>query len=164
MQMNKKKLYIMCGAPGSGKTTYIQTHIQPKEAVISRDNIRFGFLESYGDSDYFRYEKEVFKTYISNIQAILDSPEFDGVWCDSTCINEASRNKLLDALNLENVDKLIAVVVRPSLEVHLKQNSQRTGWALVPDEAIIRMYNAFTYPSFAEKHKYNKIIHVGDLK
>ena len=38
--MVKKKLYLMCGPAGSGKTTWIREHATPGvSALISRDRI-----------------------------------------------------------------------------------------------------------------------------
>ena len=38
------KMYMVIGAPGCGKSTYIQNHLKENEIVISRDKIRFSML------------------------------------------------------------------------------------------------------------------------
>ena len=38
-------LYISCGAPGAGKTTYLKSHIGTNEQLVSRDDIRFSLLQ-----------------------------------------------------------------------------------------------------------------------
>ena len=55
-------LYMMIGAPGSGKSTWAKEHL-PENGVtlVSRDNIRFKLLRN--DPNYFSKEKEVFKHF-----------------------------------------------------------------------------------------------------
>jgi len=50
-------VYIMCGCPGSGKTTWLKDHVKPGSAIISRDAIRFSLLKE--GEDYFSHEEEV---------------------------------------------------------------------------------------------------------
>ena len=53
--MVKKKLYLMCGPAGSGKTTWIREHATPGvSAHISRDRIRFSMVKE--DEYYFSRE------------------------------------------------------------------------------------------------------------
>ena len=37
-------LYISCGIPGSGKSTFLKKHFGPDELIVSRDDIRFQVL------------------------------------------------------------------------------------------------------------------------
>lgn len=49
-------------------------------------------------------------------------------------------------------NKLIidAIVIRPTLEKHIKQNAQRTGKAFVPVDAIVKQYNSYVEPTCEE--------------
>ena len=58
-------LYISCGVPGSGKSTFLKNHTKPNEAIISRDEIRFNLLKD--GEDYFSHENEVFDKFVDNI-------------------------------------------------------------------------------------------------
>ena len=50
-----RELFIICGVPGSGKSTFLRNYVkEPSSVVISRDAIRFSLLKE--DSDYFEYE------------------------------------------------------------------------------------------------------------
>ncbi len=150
----KHNLYIMCGAPGSGKSTWIRKHVK-EPYVISRDAIRFSMITD--EDDYFGKEKEVFKTFIRYIQESIDSDETPiDIYADATHITKASRDKVLNALDLSNVDNITVVVVRPSLAETLRRNNKRSGLARVPASAIRRMWFQFERPEEDE----NKIFDV----
>ena len=149
--MKKKKLYILVGCPGLGKSTWIKNHLHTFDgytSVISRDNIRF--LLTPENEGYFSREKDVFKKYIEDIK---DGLEYcDNTIADATHLNEASRSKLLRALgqSLRNVE-VNAIVIRGSLETALSQNENRIGTrAYVPQTVVRRMFNQFTMPTFEE--------------
>lgn len=153
----RKKLYIMVGAPGCGKTTYVRTHAAPgHSAHISRDAIRFAKLEE-GES-YFGREKEVYKTFIQQIVMAFDNcPWVDEVWADATHLTENSRKKLLSNLITVDID-VIPVVIMPELDICLGQNMLRTGRERVPDTIIEKMYNTYEDPA-NDKIEYDDIIY-----
>lgn len=142
--MKQKNLYFMCGAAGSGKSTWLKEN-RPDAYVISRDAIRYSLIKE--DEDYFSKEKQVFKEFIRQIQEAIDGDEFpEDIYCDATHITKASRDKLLRALRLDNVKNVTAIVVRPSLEETIRRNNLRTGRAKVPKDVVIRMWRQFQRP------------------
>ena len=151
--MSKKNLYIMVGAPGAGKSEWIKKNVDKTNAtVVSRDDIRFSKLKQ-GD-DYFAYEDEVFDEYIRTIQAALNGRTTpDNVYCDATQVTEKSRDELLDHLDLSNVNNITCIVVRPSIQVTLKRNEQRTGRRRVPTKVVHRMYLSFERPEYDRKYR-----------
>lgn len=138
-------MYLMCGAPGCGKSYYIKTHLKEGEKVISRDEIRFSMLK---DKDkYFSKEKEVYNEFLRRINAeIAAGSDF---YVDQTSLNTGARAKLLNRLN-KKPTKLIAIYINRPLERILFQNAQRTGRALVPEDAVINMYNSIEIPTKKE--------------
>ena len=149
-------LYVMCGCPGSGKTTYANKHIiKNKNTIyISRDEIRFKLVPE--DTEYFSKETEVFNTFIDKISKNLLIG--NNVIADATHLNEKSRTKLFNAL-WENVDlskiKVVGIVMRTPLKECIRRNNLRKGTrSYVPLNALRRMYYSFREPTYKE---YNKI-------
>lgn len=152
-----KNLYLLCGPPASGKTSW-GTNLRdttPGVSYISRDYIRFSLLDE--DDEYFDKEKEVYDTFILIINDLLQG-EGD-VIADATHLNEKSRNKLLDKLNLENVN-IIPVNFCISFDTILERNKQRNGRARVPEYVMYRMYRAWCPANMKEKYKYKEIINI----
>ena len=66
MVNRKRKLYLMMGCPGSGKSTYLKTRFSQRPlAVISRDEIRFSMVKE--NEEYFSRENEVYAEFIRQI-------------------------------------------------------------------------------------------------
>ena len=145
----KRKLYLMMGCPGSGKSTYLKTRFSQRPlAVISRDEIRFSMVKE--DEEYFSKENEVYTEFIQQIKDALDFNT--EVFADATHLNERSRAKTLRALgeNLKDVEVNI-IWVRVPLETALIQNENRQGTrSYVPKSAICRMHSQLTKPTKEE--------------
>lgn len=67
--INMATLVLMCGAPGSGKTTIAKKILCNKDIYISRDEIRYSIITD--QDEYFSKEKEVFNEYIRQIDEAL---------------------------------------------------------------------------------------------
>ena len=146
--MGKSKLYLMMGAPGSGKSTYLKTRFSQPPVIISRDAVRFAMVSE--DEEYFSKEKEVFREYIEQIRTALKFNK--EVFADATHLNESSRAKVLFALGHDLKDVEVNVIwVRVPLEVAITQNELRQGTqAYVPKSVIRRMYSQAIMPSKEE--------------
>ena len=134
------RLIMMMGIPGSGKSTYIKTHLSEfnNPIVVSRDEIRFSMLKP--GEEYFSKEKEVFKKYIDTINTELANDR--DIIADATHLNSTSRKGLLYNVSFTNIDKVIVIYINTSLEEALERNATRTGRELVPESAIKNMYNS----------------------
>ena len=144
--MDKKKLIIMCGPAGSGKTTWVREHATPGvSAHISRDRIRFSFVKE--DEYYFSREDEVYMEFTRQIMKAITCEWVDEVYVDATHLTKKSREKLVREIDNVCIPfDLIAVIVKPELEQCLAQNAQRSGRECVPETVIRNMYKSFQHP------------------
>lgn len=149
------KLFLMCGIPGSGKTTWLKNNVNDKfGTVFSRDAIRFSLLKD--GNEYFSKEKEVYDILIENIN---NSLQYDlDVFVDATHLNPVSRTKLLRRLDLSNTIEVNAIVMDTPLSVCLKRNAQREGRARVPEDVIKDMALNYSVPT--EEEGFNNIYFV----
>ena len=119
-------------------------------AWCSRDIVRFSIIGE--DEDYFAREDEVFETWIFSIQEAIANSEIENVYIDATHLNEKSRDKVLNRLNLENAT-LCAVNFTVPLEECIRRNDLREGRAKVPRSVIRRMHFSFVPAEQGEKYK-----------
>lgn len=149
-----KKLYILCGIPGSGKSTWAKQ--QKNAKVISRDDIRFNLIKN--DEEYFAHETEVYVEFVKRIREAIYSRDisYDIVIADATHLNKFSRTKLLRHLfddmfisetTLINLDlPIYFCYFNLPLETCIERNNKRTGRAKVPEKTIKEMYRALSPP------------------
>lgn len=143
------KMYVMIGLPGCGKSTYIATHKQPDDIVVSRDAIRYSMLKD-GDA-YFSKEKAVYNEFIRQINAAIETGK--AVWVDQTSLNRGSRSKLFGHIATKP-DTVVGIYMNIPLDTVLARNSLRTGRALVPEDAILNMCFHFEEPQECEGFDY----------
>lgn len=154
------KLYIMCGPSGVGKTTWAHNFMNENFDMryVSRDEVRYSMIKD--DEEYFSHEKEVFKKFVAIItEALIDG--FD-VIADATHLNEFSRRKLTQAIDMRFTDyEIIYVVVSLGYDECAKRNASREGRARVPETALKNMYRDFRFPFKNEDERIIDIIEVG---
>lgn len=138
------KLFLMCGIPGSGKSTWLQKNCGENDIIVSRDAIRFSMLKD--DEEYFAKENEVFVEFCKQISENLAAGH--NVFADATHLNANSRKKVLD--NVTGYDFIGAIVMNTPLNECIRRNDNRTGRAFVPHSVIRRMSCQFDYPDITE--------------
>ena len=142
-----KKLVLMMGVPGSGKSTYARNVLKYGDIYISRDEIRYSILTD--EDDYFAKENEVIKTFIQYIDEALIDTQYQGkVYADATHLSPKSRAQVLN--QLKNKNKVSVIYLDVPLNIILARNAQREGRALVPENVIRRMYKSIILPTKAE--------------
>lgn len=149
--MEKATLVIMCGVPGVGKDYAIHNEAffeGFRENEVSRDKIRFGLLKE--GEDYFSKEKEVFDEFVRQLSDGLKQGRT--MIANATHITRASRKKLIRAIDDTGVQdyQIMIYCVNADTDVILRQNSQRTGLACVPQEVILKMVNTYQTPMYRE--------------
>lgn len=143
----KNTLYIMCGIPGSGKSTFAKTYYYDA-TYISRDEIRYSIVTE--NERYFSKEDEVFNIFVNKINTALR--ESVDVIADATHLNPRSRAKLFSHLNIDKTcTQVVAIVMRTPLNVCIERNENRKGTrTYVPPTVIKRMYHSFKMPTTEE--------------
>lgn len=138
-------LYIMCGPAGSGKSTWIQNHVKPNAAIVSRDQIRFSLIKP--DEDYFSKENDVKRIFWFKINEALNNGQ--DTFVDQTSLTRKSREYLL--LHVSGYDHANVIWINVPLKQAIAQNETRKpGWAYVPEHVIREMYNEFEEPQLDE--------------
>ena len=161
-----KEIYLLVGAPGSGKTTYANKLLKQfaKEGItaehVTRDRCRKRLTGGATGKDYFSKEKEVFKEFVKDINNCINMG-YEKIIVDATHINIPSRNKVLSRIKNAEDFVLVVATFKTPMEVAIERNSKREGFELVPEAAIRRMYDNFEAPLMVEFEKYNfKSIHL----
>ncbi len=144
-------LIVACGIPGSGKTTSLSNLSEVVEAPhISRDEIRASF-RTEDTEDYFENETFVFNSFVKEI---VDAMKLEGAAiADATHISRASRLKLIKGITKfipKDEFTIEFVWFDTPLDICLARNFEREGWAFVPEDVILNMYDKFEIPSIDE--------------
>ena len=164
--MDNKTLWIMCGAPGSGKTWFAKHKLcnGPGWYYVSRDEVRFSLLKD--EDDYFSREDEVFDLFISKIVRGFYEEGVYNIVADATHLSWGSRKKLLNAIKFymgfrwkEEEINIIPVVIYSDYETIVARNKERDGRACVPEDALRKMFKALSDP-YLDPYKYTAIMKV----
>ena len=159
-------LYLMCGVPGCGKSTFLKNIIKTNNSVIiSRDTIRFSIVKP--DEEYFSHEDEVLEIFWNQINEALAAN--NTVYVDQTSLTPKARKWLLQ--HVTGYEHANLIWIDEDLETCLERNEKRKGTrAYVPRGVIHRMFSQFVEPSLEEgfyrifryNSKENKLTYKGE--
>lgn len=150
------QLWVMVGAPGCGKSTWLKRNLPENAICVSRDEIRLSML--HDGEEYFSHEYNVFQEEIRRI--IEGFNQERNVYVDATHLNYTSRRKLINSVNANYTGEyeIVFVFFDVCLAVCLERNALRTGRARVPEEALRNMFFHITYPAATEFPNCHKVI------
>ena len=160
--MNDKLLWVMVGAPGSGKS-WVAKHTLMRGLgwrYISRDEVRFELVGE--EEDYFAHENKVYKVFIERIKRALDEEGVFNVIIDATHINWASRRKLLKALGSDG-SNVICVVIHNTVDEMIENNETRSGRAVVP-RAVLKRMNTQTTDPMDDPVQYHGVMYINNSR
>ena len=149
----KSTLYVMIGAPGSGKTTLAKANAEHTGAVhISRDEVRFSLITD--KDNYFAKENQVYKTFTKLISDNLAAGHT--VIADATHLNKKSRYKLFHNIHYNPLETtVIGIYMDIPLETCLERNDTRKGGrTFVPPHDLYNMYEHLQPPTYDEPFDY----------
>jgi predicted kinase len=152
------KLYILTGIPASGKSTYVEKHMNPKtDTYVSRDEVR-EWLFPEGQYYYYKpheMEELVFKKYIELIN--IDLIHGYNVYADATHLTKKIRKEVLKRVS-SKADMIESIYIDSPLQKCLAKNLERTGRRKVPTERIIEMHNKLQKPTLEEGFDYVTVV------
>lgn len=142
--MKRKKVYLLSGPPGSGKSTWVRNNLTVGSEWISRDNVRFAIIS--GEEAYFSHEEEVFDAFINYINQTLENPDIHTIYIDATHLTKVSRYKTLSRVRKNNIEELNCVSFTTPKELCHARNNLRTGRERVPETVINNMFKSYNFP------------------
>ena len=159
----KPNLDILIGAPGSGKSTFAGHFANNGNTIwISRDYIRFRYLDKNPNAHYFDFENEVYNDFINEIVAALRN-NYNAV-ADATHLNTAARKKLTNAIDKYYTDyNIIYIIFLASTEACIEHNKNRVGHANVPEDVIRDMRMKLTVPNKEDSREIGKWFIEGEV-
>ena len=137
-----RKLIMLSGAPGSGKSTYA-ANLPGNVVIVSTDEIR---KEMTGEYANWGREKEMWAEFNRRATKALASSSDVTVVLDATFLNNRNRWIALSQHYFE-ADYVELVMFERPLEVCLKQNLQRPREKWVPEDIIKTIRNKIEEPN-----------------
>lgn len=132
-------LFVLCGSPGSGKTTYAHQLAEQHNAIIhSYDDMPKANTRQSMDGS-------VKRTWIENMKNDLKLGH--NVVCDGMNLTLKERAEVLNSFS--DIDcKKILLVLRPELDVCIERNKQRKN--ILPIFVVKQAYNMYECPTLDE--------------
>ncbi len=150
----QNELKIVCGIPGSGKSTWIKDHKRVKDIVISLDDIRKNIF----GTQFFKPSEPWVIAIAKSMVMMLQNQNKDLI-IDSTNYNSSMRKTWINLVH--SGYKIILVHIDTPEDICLKRNKTRPKSDRVPYEVLNNFIHSFVPPS-PRFDVYHKLIVVKD--
>jgi len=140
-----KKLILMRGCPGSGKSTWIKKY-NLELYTLCPDELRilFSSLEKQADGSYRisqKHDKVVWETFDKMLEYRMSIGVPTVV--DATCSLTKDLRRYKELADKYKYEVVIIDFTKVPLETCLVQNKTRPEWKFVPEEAIRNIYSRY---------------------
>jgi peroxiredoxin/predicted kinase len=150
-----RRLYVMVGLPGSGKTTYARARL--RDAVrVSMDDLRLMLHGGQYDARYEPFVHEAAKQLLDGLAARANAGGFDVVF-DATNVTRAYRAECVRRARRFGLEP-VCVYCEIDLATALARNAAR---ATAVPEAIVRRFHAQLEPP-AEEEGFGTILKIAE--
>jgi len=151
---SSKKVYVMVGISGSGKSRYLK-NVDPKY-IVSPDDIR---RELTGDVSDQSMNAEVWPT--AKIRMKVALRRYGKVYLDATNVNKWLRVEFMADFNgAQKIAVVFESDVETSLERVNKDIENGVDRSVVPESIIRKQYKLFKKGEQSLKSEFNKVIYV----
>lgn len=141
-----KKLVLLAGIPGSGKTTLSQRLIDKGFVTLTADQIR---EELWGDAAEQNNKEQVFEVFFQRLEEGLRRG-WDIV-IDNTNINGKHREPIIERARQAGYTDIQIWIIDTPLEVCLERNKMRSR--TVPEDIVENMYRSLHGAGKPQKHE-----------
>lgn len=155
-----RKLILLAGLPGTGKSYYAKSIKDENCHIISSDETRFAITHDY--RVILEDMNIVYDKMIETANALLANNENITVILDSTFLDDKRRNYFLD--RIRGADYIQLVMLKANIDTILTRNHKRQEEKWVPEEVILSMMEKYKDPSSDNIYRYNfiKVVYVND--
>jgi predicted kinase len=145
-----KRLVLLVGIPGSGKTTLAQRLVDKGYQRFNADDIR---QELFGDSGDQQDSERVFGLFFQRLEEAFARGE--DVVVDNTNINTRHRSPILQRAISAGYSDIQIWILEVPLEVCLERNRARArnGERNVPEEIVTNYHNTLLGPGRPRRHE-----------
>jgi predicted kinase len=149
----KPIVYILCGLPASGKSSWILKNKKINAVKISLDDIR---RDIFGHQFFNAAEPWVLALAKTFTRLLLKQGK--NIVIDSTALMRFMRSEWKSIADQYGASTIL-VYFDVSYDTCYKRNIKRDKSTMVPDEAMIRLLSIFEKPNLSLE-KYNKVIRI----
>ena len=142
-------LYMLIGVPGSGKSTWVRSNVDPRAIIASSDDYIEAMASREGKtySEVFDQHIKAANQHVATTVAAAISKGADIVW-DQTNLNAKSRKPKLATIP-DEYEKIAVVFPTPSDDEWKKRLDSRPG-KTIPSNILLGMKSSVQMPTADE--------------